>query len=38
MTQVTLQHIVKEYESGKQIIPDLSLTINPGHHRWPIAL
>jgi multiple sugar transport system ATP-binding protein len=30
MTQVTLQHIVKEYESGKQIIPDLSLTINPG--------
>ena len=30
MTQVTLQHIVKEYESGKHIIPDLSLTINPG--------
>jgi ABC-type sugar transport system ATPase subunit len=30
MTQVTLQHIVKEYESGNQIIPDLSFTINPG--------
>jgi len=30
MTQVRLQHISKEYESGKNIIPDLSLTINPG--------
>lgn len=30
MTQVRLEHISKEYESGKQIIPDLSLTINPG--------
>jgi ABC-type sugar transport system ATPase subunit len=30
MTQVRLEHIVKEYESGTQIIPDLSLTIEPG--------
>jgi len=30
MTQVRLHNISKEYESGKCIIPDLSLTINPG--------
>lgn len=30
MTQVTLKNIVKEYESGTQIISDLSLSVEPG--------
>ncbi len=30
MTQVTLRNIVKEYEAGLNIIPDLSLTVEPG--------
>jgi len=30
MTQVILRNIVKEYESGTNIIPDLSLTVEPG--------
>lgn len=30
MTRVSLKNIIKEYESGTQIIPDLTLTVEPG--------